>query len=1186
VIELSTWKRAAIVAGALGAIGVVGTSLLSSCAATPTAVPLQSFQRPQDVDVVCLEVLDENGKAVVPAVPLPQASCPVVPNGVTGSTFRNELFALVTQTTTGEVAAVNLTGGYIVDEDPGTPGTNFLPVGTLPSGIAVTPDGVMTFVGSAAPNAPSIYALPSAVILGDSQGGPPDGGTALIPKLTTWPVCLLPQAPGSLAVVPVGVNAGGTAGIADAGAGDAASGEGDAGTSTPSSATGLGYVLVAVLPGDSAHSAKIVTIDPAPFMRGAAAAAEMTLPPSVEVNGPSVPPAELVACPYLNVVELAAPPTMTAWSSGPAWDDGVKYVDGGVDGDLPSNGVACVATDAGSTPLFPGPIGVPRAGAAAIDTASSRPILYVADTQLPIIHEIDVSNPNAPVELAPLLATSVAAPTRNVTVGKIAVSPTTRDFKRFLYAVDQTEGDLMVFDVTDPATSPHVPLTRPHLEINPFQPPDRVLFNSPVAALSFVVHDWPLTEKVTATGETSLYTAETGLLCNPNPAVDPSAAQQANNHGFTADQGPFSDDGAYYRNNAGNQAATLGPLRLRGVFAFVTLSDGNMVTVDVDDWDAPCRRPDPMVVHGFNPNPLPDAGTAQYPTDPNLIFPTALPDVLLAGPFSSIAPPQPFPDSSNPTDPYHVPFSYQTYDTSTPVSTEWFFPVSAPHRERSDYLLRTDPTNGTHAPVLLSTPQLFASGAPIATQGDQSVANPSLVPTDTHYVDPSLQSNPATPDPAQRTPTITPVEITPLALDDGGVAVVLDGGVDGSTVATGTPFLSLTLAQSAPGAAPGVRFAWEDPTVQQDEDWVVTFEGQLPGFYDNSGNPLVVADVVASDGTYQTLSLVNSNTLFCGKGIEDFSIGSQRADAENAALAADGLPTIPGFDQRVSDYVQLTDDILGSTDPYWTLPNACWTEVGATNASERYNLCSSVYATTLDPTTPSTERDFPIIEAYDDHLVIGRFGYPVPLADAGANAPAPPRQVVGASTTNVPFLTLMQCCFHDQVHFNVRTGQQWSASASTVGFLHHVVASGPEKRCELSCDQHKQLLNGRAAPVPRPATQSTATASCPPPFVPSIDRDNPLSLRNPMFSFLVWNGQDPTNGCADKPPVRDMAWKFSTRGQLLPVSINLAATTTSLSPQSMKFIDTFGQLAVIDGESQGLIIIDLGVIAEVHAPYF
>ena len=285
-----------------------------------------------------------------------------------------------------------------------------------------------------------------------------------------------------------------------------------------------------------------------------------------------------------------------------------------------------------------------------------------------------------PSKLAPLLATSVAAPTRNVTVGKIAVSPTTRDFKRFLYAVDQTEGDIMVFDVTDPATSPHVPLTRPHLEINPFQPPDRVLFNAPVAALSFVVHDWPLTEKVTATGETSLYTAETGLLCNPNPAVDPSPAQQANNHGFTADQGPFSDDGAYYRNNAGNQAATLGPLRLRGVFAFVTLSDGNVVTVDVDDWDAPCRRPDPMSVHGFNPDPA-DASAPHYPTDPNLVFPSAGSRRAPGRPLQLIAPPT-VPRFQQPDRP--VPRAVLVPDVrpSTPVSTEWFFPVSAPHRMR------------------------------------------------------------------------------------------------------------------------------------------------------------------------------------------------------------------------------------------------------------------------------------------------------------------------------------------------------------------------------------------------------------------------------------------------------------------------------------------------------------------------
>jgi hypothetical protein len=104
--------------------------------------------------------------------------------------------------------------------------------------------------------------------------------------------------------------------------------------------------------------------------------------------------------------------------------------------------------------------------------------------------------------------------------------------------------------------------------------------------------------------------------------------------------------------------------------------------------------------------------------------------------------------------------------------------------------------------------------------------------------------------------------------------------------------------------------------------------------------------------------------------------------------------------------------------------------------------------------------------------------------------------------------------------------------------------------------------------------------------VPSIDRDSPLALRNPMFSYLVWDGQDPTNNCADSPPIRDLSWTFTTGGQLVPVAVNLTSTTTALSPQSMKFIDTFGQLAVIDGESQGLILIDLGTIAEAHTPYF
>ena len=65
-------------------------------------------------------------------------------------------------------------------------------------------------------------------------------------------------------------------------------------------------------------------------------------------------------------------------------------------------------------------------------------VLYVADSTIPVIHVIDVSNPIAPRELEPLLATSLAQPTRVVQLrsGGLALSPPTRDYKRYLYAVD------------------------------------------------------------------------------------------------------------------------------------------------------------------------------------------------------------------------------------------------------------------------------------------------------------------------------------------------------------------------------------------------------------------------------------------------------------------------------------------------------------------------------------------------------------------------------------------------------------------------------------------------------------------------------------------------------------------------------------------------------------------------------
>jgi hypothetical protein len=171
----------------------------------------------------------------------------------------------------------------------------------------------------------------------------------------------------------------------------------------------------------------------------------------------------------------------------------------------------------------------------------------------------------------------------------------------------------------------------------------------------------------------------------------------------------------------------------------------------------------------------------------------------------------------------------------------------------------------------------------------------------------------------------------------------------------------------------------------------------------------------------------------------------------------------------------------------------------------------------------------------------------------------------------------MRCCFHHQVHFAVRTGGQWVTLGSAMGYMHHVTAD-PIGACVASCEDRDALLNARACAIPSVTMRGAAPTNFP------LDRNNPLAMRNPLLSFVVWNGAGPDG--SDLTPTREMVWKFSTRGQFVAQSVNIAATTTAVAPQSMRFIDSLGQLAVVDGASQGLVLIDLNTVATAHAPYF
>jgi hypothetical protein len=337
----------------------------------------------------------------------------------------------------------------------------------------------------------------------------------------------------------------------------------------------------------------------------------------------------------------------------------------------------------------------------------------------------------------------------------------------------------------------------------------------------------------------------------------------------------------------------------------------------------------------------------------------------------------------------------------------------------------------------------------------------------------------------------------------------------------------------------------------------------------------------------------NGTPGFCALGIEDWTIGQARAQT----VSTSGGPPRGNW---TSDYVELADDILPQGDPYWGVTgNQCWADTapelkdGVPNvADNRFNACAQEYgqygqdagtsgAGTMADSFPA--RDFPIIHAFDDHLVLGRFGFPNGQPEQTNN-----RVVVGPDPSNVLPLKVAQCCFHRQATFKVRTGGEWVlVGQNGIGLLHHVQPD-PTGACTLSCNPYLALENSRLLDLSVPAAVNSMPACPAPTALPVIGRNDPRALRNPMFSFIMI----PPCEAATTPgqnvlTARDLQWRFSTLGGFSPISISLTGgSAAAVAPQSMRFVEPFGQLAVIDGAQQGLTLFDLNLLAPAHSPYF
>lgn len=685
--------------------------------------------------------------------------------------------------------------------------------------------------------------------------------------------------------------------------------------------------------------------------------------------------------------------------------------------------------------------------------ALSEDRLFVADRGAPVVHVLNVSDPCFPSAEPPLLPVAFEAPGRTVTTREVAVSPTTRNGERFAWAIDEFDGSVMIFDAS-PGAAERTPIVRPGAPLLPFEPADRLAYSSPVRDIAFALRDVPVADPETGV-------APIGTLCDPDPDLDPA------------------DPAAKYRTSQ-DYSRGARPRRLRGVFGFAALASGQVVVVDIEDWDAPCRRPLTL-----NPAEMQDfRGCAGDPASP---------------PFYTLE---------------------KTADGKRTVSGEASCRVVQKHRTRSGTFVATTGELGIRAPSLRSFPRLRApEGGNLPTdQTDEGKQSPRLLAVE-------FESPAGGTSPAQVNVSTT---LYSSASTESSDALVLDPGA--------ADRLSLTLVQREPRA-----FA--------DEDVSLEYEGALV-----SKRPAGFFQISPADP--QPFSLVDADAGFCNRGVEDSTLA---AEVGKSLGVPDGK--ISAFAQRHADYVQITSELRGQDDAFWS--SGAGASCTGQSGKAAFFACRNQFGTTE---TPSALRDLRIIEAYQGRLVV---------EPRAAKSAADKQNIADA----------IACCFGGAaLQYGVRAGHQWILRGAASGFRHDVIAD-QDLRCIRDCSPRRALLHSRAfeisssaCPVPSSGTIGTCAvgAATPDDVACVISGSGPVTpggegaaciFENLTHRFAVYRGNTPSE--------RGMAFTWQVAGGFAPLTANLVAQSAAVLPQTMSFVPQIGQLAVVDGAAQGLVLVSL-----------
>lgn len=440
----------------------------------------------------------------------------------------------------------------------------------------------------------------------------------------------------------------------------------------------------------------------------------------------------------------------------------------------------------------------------------------------------------------------------------------------------------------------------------------------------------------------------------------------------------------------------------------------------------------------------------------------------------------------------------------------------------------------------------------------------------------------------------------PFASPDGGEGVEPSVYVGTTLYRPSTPSAELPTAPSPEQDTSGITLPPVEPRAYLAGDHnVLIYEGRVvggdypSGFFDLSGLGL--------DASQNGL-LSDPAAFYCGNDVYDEAamadyaeemLGLSPTAAQEFAAGSDDDP-LKGH----ADYVQITGDFPPLTDPYWQSARGL--------AGGGRQQCLEIFGPPPGQAEDlETNRDFRVIEAYQDHLVIRPRTPPLVTAD-----PSRFKEGTEERTKEEALLAEQQAahdafpekirlatayCFPSGVRYTVRGSHQWVLANGTPAWLHDTVVDYAHgNRCVRDCDPRKRWYKNRAFEL-------ATTAKCGPGMTAGacaatgvgmgtkddgpcrydpvgsdgtrgVRLDEPTGAHACIFEnltsrFAVYRGQQPS--------VRDMAFIWDQTGGFYPLVSSLTSQSSIVLPQTVTYVPEFQSIAVVDGASLGVSMMTL-----------